>query len=350
LVDSESVQMWCLVSRGWGRNTNPWWFVSLCFFVRPLTNTNGTYRHSTSWPNPRRTVLNLTEGSSVTSGDLIQNLVSAHTKYLCVHLRLILLHFEVAVSVTTDFPVNWSQCQRPWKRPIFEGFFFAKLSLLRRLPLKGFLRCCHNLFQFLRTERVERWRRTKSEFSFGLEEGPSGSAWLWISRGVSVGAETSYRCRGVCKWQNLGDCEGGGHLGCAQGRKATIRLVVVRRGTIETFRNYRVSSSERIKRCPSASEPRTESHKSAVYWGYHGLHGEWWRLCHKIWEVVWHSSQCVTRWWVENSVPPQTNMHAYWSSPKMGNDCHWCDDIELCSWSGRGSWWDAMQYTGRMAL
>jgi len=32
---------------------------------------------------------------------------------------------------------------------------------------------------------------------------------------------------------NLGDCEGGGHLGCAQGGKATIGLVVVRGGTSE---------------------------------------------------------------------------------------------------------------------
>ena len=24
-----------------------------------------------------------------------------------------------------------------------------------------------------------------------------------------MGAETSYKCRGVCKWQNLGDCDGG---------------------------------------------------------------------------------------------------------------------------------------------
>ena len=63
-------------------------------------------------PFPRRTVLNLTQGSSVTSGELIRNLVSAHSKYLCVHLLLI-LHFEVGVSVTADFPVNWSQCQRP---------------------------------------------------------------------------------------------------------------------------------------------------------------------------------------------------------------------------------------------
>ena len=62
-------------------------------------------------------------------------------------------------------------------------------------------------------------------------------------------AETSYKCRGVCKWQNLGDCEGGGHLGCAQGGKGTSGLVVVRRGTIEIFRNCRVSGSQRINEC-----------------------------------------------------------------------------------------------------
>ena len=61
---------------------------------------------------PRWLVLNFTQGSCVTTGDLIQNLESAHTKYLCVQVRLI-LHFEVSVSVTTDFPVNWPQCQRP---------------------------------------------------------------------------------------------------------------------------------------------------------------------------------------------------------------------------------------------
>ena len=182
------------------------------------------------------------------------------------------------------------------------------------------------------------------DWCLGLLQGP------WVPRGVSVGAETSYKCRGICKWQNLGDCEGGWHLGRVQGGKATIGLVVVRRGTIEIFRNCRVSGSERIKKCPSASEPRTGSHKSAIYWGYHGLHGEWWHLCHKIRQVVWHSSQCVTRWWVENSEPPQTNMYAYLSSPSMGDDCHRCDDIELCSWSGRDSWWNAIQYTGRVAL
>jgi len=37
---------------------------------------------------------------------------------------------------------------------------------------------------------------------------------------------------------------------------------------------------------------------SAVYSGYHGLHGDCWHLCHQIRQVVWHSSQCVTRWWV----------------------------------------------------
>jgi len=119
-------------------------------------------------PYPQRLVLNSTPGFSVTSGDRILNLESVHTKYLCVQFWLI-LHFEVNISVITDFPVNWPQCQRPWKHPIFEGVFFAKLSLLRRLPLEGCLRFQHNLFQFLRTERVEWWRRTESEFLLGLE-------------------------------------------------------------------------------------------------------------------------------------------------------------------------------------
>ena len=111
---------------------------------------------------PRRTVLNLTQGSSVTSGELIRNLVSAHSRYLCVYLLLI-FHFEVGVSVNTDFPLNWSQCQRTWKHPILEGIFCEKLSLLRRLPLKSSLRWCHYPFQFLRTERVKRWRRIEGE-------------------------------------------------------------------------------------------------------------------------------------------------------------------------------------------
>jgi len=74
-----------------------------------------------------------------------------------------------------------------------------------------------------------------------------------------------------------------------------------RRGTIKIFRNSRVSGSDRIKKCPWVSQPRTGSHKSAVYSGYHGLHGECWHLCHQIRQVVRRSSQCVTRWWVENS-------------------------------------------------
>jgi len=67
------------------------------------------------------------------------------------------------------FPVNWSQCQRPWKYPIFEGVFSEKLSLLRRLPIESFFRCCHYLFPFLRIERVERWRRTEGESFLRLE-------------------------------------------------------------------------------------------------------------------------------------------------------------------------------------
>ena len=51
---------------------------SFCFqlFLRPLFHL----------PHPRRLVLNFTQGSCVTSGDLIQYLESAHTKYLCVQL------------------------------------------------------------------------------------------------------------------------------------------------------------------------------------------------------------------------------------------------------------------------
>jgi len=188
--------MWCLVSRGWGKNTKPWWFVSLCFFVRPLTNTNGTYSLSTSWPNPRWTVLNLTKGSSVTAGELIRNLVSAHSKYICVNFHLI-LHFEVGISVSTDFSVNWSQCQRPWKHPIFEGVFFEKLSLLRRLPLESFLRWCHYLFQFIQTERVERWRRTEGESFLRLEvvlEGFVGK----LEKCRLVLSQASLRCQIQC--------------------------------------------------------------------------------------------------------------------------------------------------------
>ena len=123
----------------------------------------------------------------------MQNFESAHTKYLCVELWLI-LHFEVSISVTTDFPVNWPQCQRPWKHPIFEGVFFAKLSLLRRLPLEGCLRFQHNPFQFLRTECVEWWRRTESEFLLGLKvefEGFFGE----LEKSRVVLSQTSLTCQ-----------------------------------------------------------------------------------------------------------------------------------------------------------
>jgi len=36
----------------------------------------------------------------------------------------------------------------------------------------------------------------------------------------------------------------------------------------------------------------------------------------------------ATGWWVERSVPPETNIYAYRSRPKMGDYCHWCDDSE----------------------
>jgi len=117
-------------------------------------------------------VLNLTQGSPVTSVELIHLLVSAHSKYLCFHFLLI-PHFEVGVSVTADFPVNWSQCQRPWKHPIFEGAVLESLSLLRRLPLESCLRWGYNLFQFLRTEHVERWAFSPTVFHVSRTEAES---------------------------------------------------------------------------------------------------------------------------------------------------------------------------------
>ena len=120
--------------------------------------------------------LNLTQGSPVTSGELIHLFVSAHSKYLCFHLCLI-PHFEAGVSVTADFPVNWSQCQRPWKQPIFEGAVLESLSLLRRLPLESRLRWGHHLFQFLRTERVEQWALSTTVFRNSRTEGES---FLWL--------------------------------------------------------------------------------------------------------------------------------------------------------------------------
>jgi len=42
-----------------------------------------------------------------------------------------------------------------------------------------------------------------------------GQAWLRMSRGMSVGAATSYWCRRVRKWQDLGYSEDGRHVRCA---------------------------------------------------------------------------------------------------------------------------------------
>jgi len=94
-----------------------------------------------------------------------------------------------------------------------------------------------------------------------------------------------------------------------------------RRGMIEIFRNCRVSGSERIKKCPWASQPRTGSHKSAVYSGYHGLHGECWHLCHQIRQVVGHSSQCVTRCWTSKSIQNEHTQKVTWMKSNLEKLC-----------------------------
>jgi len=64
-------------------------------------------------------------------------------------------------------------------------------------------------------------------------------------------------------------------------------------------------------------------------------------------EVAGHAShtqtlwQCVLlRWSLSPTwrVPPETNMYTKRRSLKISGYCHWCDDLELCSRSRRGSW------------
>jgi len=184
--------------------------VNVCVCTYSPTRTGSLFLFSFCFPLfprlwfhlPRQLVLNFTQGSFVTSGDRIQNLESAHTKYLCVQLRLT-LHFEISVSVTTDFPVNWPQFQRSWKHPIFEGVFFAKLSLFRRLPLEGCLRFQYNLFQFLRAERVERRRRTECEFLLGLEV-EFKDFFGELEKSPLVLSQESLRCHiKLCIWRTI---------------------------------------------------------------------------------------------------------------------------------------------------
>jgi len=40
----------------------------------------------------------------------------------------------------------------------------------------------------------------------------------------------------------------------------------------------------------------------------------------------------------KKNVPSETNMYTKRSSPKTSDYCHRCNDLELCSWSRRGSW------------
>lgn len=57
------------------------------------------------------------------------------------------------------------------------------------------------------------------------------------------------------------------------------------------------------------------------------------------------SSKRATEWWVESSVPSQTNMYVCRSRPKISDYCHahWCDAPEICSWSRGGSWFHGTQ-------
>jgi len=103
---------------------------------------------------PRRLVLNFTQGSSVTSGDLIQNLESAHTKYLC--------------STPTHTPF-WSKC---WRQYWFLSKFASVPEALKTYNLWRSLLCevvplsttatwrlsslPAQYLSILRTERVER--------------------------------------------------------------------------------------------------------------------------------------------------------------------------------------------------
>jgi len=117
-------------------------------------------------------VFNLTQGSPFTSGELICLYITAHSKYLFFptppHTP-----FWSGVSVTADFPVNWSQCHRPSNQPIFEGAVLESLSLLRRMPLKSRPRWGHYLFEFLRTQRVPRFAFLPVVFLFSRTEGKS---------------------------------------------------------------------------------------------------------------------------------------------------------------------------------
>jgi len=77
------------------------------------------------------------------------------------------------VGVTTDFSVNWSQCQRPWRQPVFEGAVLEALSLLWRMPLESRPRWGHHLFQFIRTQWVPRVAFALFVFHVSHTEGES---------------------------------------------------------------------------------------------------------------------------------------------------------------------------------
>jgi len=74
--------------------------------------------------------------------------VTEHSKYLIAYLTLV-THFEAGVEITTNFPVNWPQCQRPWSKPFFEGAIFEESSLLRWLPLESHQYQGNHMFIFV---------------------------------------------------------------------------------------------------------------------------------------------------------------------------------------------------------
>jgi len=62
-------------------------------------------------------------------------------------------HFKAGTGITTDLPTNWLQSQRPWIKPLFEGFDFEDFSLLHwfKLQFETLVRRGNHFFQFCST-------------------------------------------------------------------------------------------------------------------------------------------------------------------------------------------------------
>ena len=59
----------------------------------------------------------------------------------------------------------------------------------------------------------------------------AGCAWFWVWRGIPVDTATSYWCKRVRKWQDLGHSEVGSHVRCAWGGETTSQRIIIRGGT-----------------------------------------------------------------------------------------------------------------------